>query len=349
MSNPVPFVFNFAASFQGGGLKRLFEYARWFDRRGGALFVVNIRTEEALKATFPGNRYFPVDQPLYERLFADCNYLRGVADEVGTPEFYYSFGIPVYRRFGRINWFHLSNVLPVHSMRGIPLPNLDRLKLAYLGSRIRAHFGNADIISAESNWSLSLLDVPRPERLFLSVNGSDDEIGYLNSQNKSSRSDNALVVGTTRYKALGDSYRVFSMLKRDHPSLHLEIIGHKKHIPREILAHDDVRALGLLDRPQVIERLRAARFYISTTLIENSYNAASEGAVLSEESYLSDIGPHREFLDGLVVDRVSVPEVERPLLRVKGKDISATQVRSWNEVIGEMVGRFEEEREGAPG
>jgi glycosyltransferase involved in cell wall biosynthesis len=313
------------------------------------LFVVNVRIEEALRAKFPGNRYFSVAQPLYERLFADCNYLRDVANQVGTPDFYYSYGIPVYRRFGRVNWFHLSNVLPVHPMRGIPLPYLDRFKLAYLGSRIRTHFGNADVISAESNWSLCLLDVPQSERLFLSVNGSDDEIGYLNSQDESPRSDNAVVVGTTRYKALADSYRVFSMLKRDHPALHLEIIGDRKHIPRELLAHDDVRALGLVERSEVIERLRAARFYISTTLIENSYNAASEGTVLAEKSYLSDIGPHREFLDGVRVDHVSVPGVERPLLCVKGKDVSTAQLKSWNDVISEMVGRFEEVSDGAPG
>jgi hypothetical protein len=36
-------------------------------------------------------------------LFDDWGYLQAI----GRPELYYSYGIPLYRRFGRVNWFHL--------------------------------------------------------------------------------------------------------------------------------------------------------------------------------------------------------------------------------------------------
>ena len=340
MSVAYPFVFNFAVSHTGGGRKRLVEYARWFDEQGGAFFIVNARIEEALRTSFPRNRYFPVNQPLYERVFADCKYLGDVEEQVGTPELYYSFGIPVYRRFGRVNWFHLSNVLPIHHRGKIPLAFLDRLKASYLGGRMRAHYGNADVISSESSWALGLIEVPEREKLFLSVNGSDDEIHYLRSPTTPNRTDTAMIVGTYRYKALGDSYRVFSMLRESNPTLRLTIAGDTRHIPRELGSTDAVLPLGVIDRSEVIERLRVARYYISTTLIESGYNAASEGAGLAQESYLSDIGPHRELLDGVRFRRVSVPGVARPLLHVMGQDLSTARLKSWNEVITDMLAKL---------
>ena len=84
----------------------------------------------------------------------------------------------MYFRFGKVNWFHLSNVLPLGA-RGIPLAVGERLKLGYLGWKIRRSLMNAQIISAESRSSLSLIDAQDAKRLFVSVNGSDDELAYL--------------------------------------------------------------------------------------------------------------------------------------------------------------------------
>ncbi len=343
MSVRFPYLFNFAASFQGGGFKRLFEYARWFNQRGGAYFVVNARSEEILKKTFRANRYFPVNQRLYRRIFSDCEYLSQIEAAVGTPDFYYSFGIPIYARFGRVNWFHLSNVLPIHQWGSIPLPPRDRVKLAYLGWRIRQHYSTADVVSAESAWSLELIDLAEREKLFLSVNGSDDELQSMKSGRSEATEDVAIVVGTSPYKALDDSHRVFSALRNEHESLRLMIVGDRRYVPRSLLAQDGVRSLGLLDRHEVIERLRSARYYISTTLIENSYNAASEGAVLAEESYLSDIGPHRELLDGMRVGRVAISGVARELIHVRREDLSMIRLKSWDEVVGEMLERVDAE------
>ena len=89
-----------------------------------------------------------------------------------------------------------------------------RLKFAYLGMRIRSGFAYADVISAESASSLNMLGEGRPQKLFLSVNGSDDELACLQSGEYTEKAHIATVVGTANYKALDDSLRVFEMLRR---------------------------------------------------------------------------------------------------------------------------------------
>jgi hypothetical protein len=173
------FLFNFAASYSGGGYKRLYEYANWFNANGGAWFVIHPHCAH-LEGTFANNRFFVARQSRFQRLYNDCGYLEAIGRELGRPELYYSYGIPLYSRFGRMNWFHLSNVLPL-TTRGIPLSVVDRLASGYLGWKIRRGFPMADVISAESNNSLDLIDASESERLFLSVNGSDDELANLKS------------------------------------------------------------------------------------------------------------------------------------------------------------------------
>src|ERR1035438_6412444 len=141
-------LFNFAASYSTGGYKRLYEYAKWFNGNGGAWFVIHPRCSQ-LTAEIPNNRFFIVSQSRIERLYNDCGYLKAIEQEIGQPELYYSYGIPLYFRFGKVSWFHLSNVLPL-GQKAIPLNLFARLKFAFLGMKIRSGFAYADIISAES-------------------------------------------------------------------------------------------------------------------------------------------------------------------------------------------------------
>src|SRR6202022_3245608 len=104
------FLFNFSASYSTGGFKRLYEYARWFNADGGAWFVIHPRCADLVKE-FPNIRFFVPRQSRIERLYDDCGYLRAIAQQIGRPELYYSYGVPLYFRFGKINWFHLSSVL----------------------------------------------------------------------------------------------------------------------------------------------------------------------------------------------------------------------------------------------
>ena len=337
MSRPAyPFLFNFANSATGGGYKRLFEYARWFNANGGASFVVPARCE-GLRAEFPKNVYFFNRQPRYklQRLLNDRGYLQEVAAVAGTPDLYYSYGIPLVR-LGRVNWFHLSNVLPL-APRGVPLPAFDHVKLRCLGFLIRRALPAADVISAESRFSLGLFDPEFAARLFLSVNGSDDEIQHWRHPHVAPADEVAMVVGTYSYKAIEDSWKVFDMLRRGSPALRLEIVGEAAAIPARVRADPGVTAAGVLPRPEVIARLLTARYYISTTLIENSYNAASEGVFSAEESYVSDIGPHRELLAGMPADAVIAPGMDRPVLHVRRGELSGAGLKTWAEVIKEMI------------
>ena len=289
------FVFNFSASYSGGGYKRLYHYAKWFNENGGASFVINPRCA-GLKTELPNNGYFVASQSSAQRIFSDCAYLGAIEEEIGKPELYYSYGIPLYYRFGDVNWFHLSNVLPLQR-KNIPLSLFDRVKAAYLGRRITRGFAFADVISAESNYSLSLVGSSgHSHRLCLSVNGSDDELSHLRSGTVERREQIATVMGTQRYKAIDDSVSVFNMLKQRHPELKLMILGNPAMVPHRLRMNSDLIVRGNLDRRGVIDCLRKSKFFISTTCIENSYNAAAEGIFLAEESYISDIGPHRELL-----------------------------------------------------
>src|SRR5258708_5598926 len=128
------FLFNFAVSYSGGGFKRLYEYARWFNSNGGASFVIHPLCA-SLETEFENNRYFIVKQSRIERLRDDCGYLAAIGAAIGRPELYYAYGIPIYGRFGNINWFHLSNVLPI-AIEGIPVSLFDKLRLGILGRRI---------------------------------------------------------------------------------------------------------------------------------------------------------------------------------------------------------------------
>jgi hypothetical protein len=98
---------------------------------------------------------------------------------------------------------------------------------------------------------------------------------------------------------------------------------------------------GNRPRSEVIAELRRAKYYISTTLIENSYNAACEGIFFADESYISDIGPHRELVEGLGHQRVRLDESIRPLIHVLRNELTTAHLKSWAEVITDMNQRID--------
>jgi glycosyltransferase involved in cell wall biosynthesis len=329
------FLFNFAASYSGGGFKRLYAYAKWFNENGGATFIIHPHCHY-LQTEFPTNRFILANQSRLQRLFNDCGYLETIQKETGTPDVYYSYGIPVYQKFGRVNWFHLSNVLPLDAWH-VPLSLFDRAKLDFLGKRIKRNFKNADIISAESNFSFSLIKPEHARKFRLSVNGSDDEIQFQQSGAFEKKENIAVVLGTYRYKALQDSYHVFEMLRANNPQLKLKIIGDETRIPDTLRRNESIIITGSLPRDKVIHELQKSLYYISTTHIENSYNAASEGIFFAEASFISDIGPHQELLAGMPFEKITVPNMKRPVLGVKRENISPAHLKTWNNVITEMI------------
>jgi glycosyltransferase involved in cell wall biosynthesis len=323
-----PFLFNFAASYSEGGYKRLHEFARWFDTHGGAWFAIHPRCGH-LRSRFPANGYFVVSQSHLQRLYDDCSYLDEIGRQIGRPVLYYAYGIPLYRRFGLINWFHLQNALTVGHHQ-VPLSIFHRLKFRLLGRRFLRGLRFANVVSAESQYSLGLLDLPEGGRKFHAPNGNDDELARQREGWQPPSRSIATAVGTFSYKALGESFHLFQRLRERHPDLKFVVIGDSKPVPDWLRRHPEVLLRGRLDRGAVIETLRQSRFYISATHVENSYNGAAEGAFLAEESYISDIPPHRELLHGEACEISHFAGLQRPFLHVRREHLEGTNLHSWH-------------------
>jgi hypothetical protein len=125
------------------------------------------------------------------------------------------------------------------------------------------------------------------------------------------------------------------MLKNENPALRLYIIGKSNLVDQELKNNGSIVFTGILPRKEVIALILQAKFYISTTRIENSYNAASEGIYLVPESYISDIGPHIELLNGINHEVLEIGDRKIKSLHVKHKDLSTKNLKLWREIIEE--------------
>ena len=314
-------------------------YSRWFNEHGGSSFIVNHRLD-GIDKKFPANKYFFLRQSRLSKAINYSGQLESIIEGDGRIDLYYSYGIPLPFKAGRVNWFHLSNVLPLTDEQ-VPLPLKRRLEMRLLGLQIRRCLKYADVVSAESESSANLFDKLHASKLFVSVNGSDDEISSY-EKGVGSRADRevediAVAVGTYYYKCIDDVARIFHHLLESNRNLRLIIIGDRKYIPQYILEDSRVVAKGVLPQPEVCEWIRRSRYYITSTVIENSYNAASEGAFLARESFISDIGPHRELLEGVKVERLENLGTRVAVLHVKSSDLHLENLKSWDQVIVEMI------------
>ena len=331
------YLFNFSVSYSGGGLKRLSEYAKWFNNNGGAHFIIHKNCSYLIKR-YENNKYHLVHQTKLSRFFNDCAYLKKIVKENGPFDLYYAYGIPLYEKIAVVNWFHLSNVLPL-VYKSVPIPLLRKFELVYLGSKIKANIGKAEVISAESNYSIDLIRPLKSSKseFVVSHNGGDDEL--LNTKAiRDQRENIVVVVGTYSYKRIMDSYLVYKHLKKKILGLQLIIIGKQYNISSLLQNNADIKLTGNISRKEVVNYLKKARFYVSNTLIENSYNAASEGVFLAEESYISDIPPHRELLSNIEFKLCHIDGLKLPMIYLKREDIANLNIDSWDVVVNQMIG-----------
>jgi glycosyltransferase involved in cell wall biosynthesis len=183
----------------------------------------------------------------------------------------------------------------------------------------------------------------------LSANGNDDELGHLSDGRRAPSPDNvATAVGTFSYKAPREAFTVFQTLRQSNPGLKLVVIGDEKQLPGWLRRHSDVVIRGRLEQHAVIEALRRSRFYISATHVENSYNAAAEGAFLASESFISDIPPHRELLQGESFEPIRSAGLNRPFLHLHRDRLKGANLKSWHTIITQMIDRLRHESFGIP-
>jgi len=296
-------LFNFSSSYTGGGLKRLIAYLEWFDNNGGAHFIVNHRITD-LPLDNKNNTLYYIDSSKIQKVLNNQNFLVDIARQIGTDiDLYYSYGIPVPYKVGKVNWFHLSNVFPLIEHSGHGLHLLRSIEFKWLGVLIRRNYKNAEVLSAESNYSLSLFPSNLHQNLVVSPNGSDKEIKLFEQSIDLKINDIAVIVGTFFHKDLDNSYNIFLELQEKNSKLRLVIIGDRTMIPHKIKNDQRVDVIGKVPHDEVIALLSSAKFYINTSRVENSWNAASEGALLAQESFISDIEPHLELLDIIVREK----------------------------------------------
>ena len=331
-------LFNFSASYTGGGLKRLVEFSRWFDERHGTNFIIHDESNY-LKELFPSNHYFTVSPSKIQRLFNDCFYIEDIVRNIPNLRFYYSYGIPIYSHVASKQWFHLSNVAPLMPF-AIYLPIFDRIKCLILGQKIKANTRNYNFISAESEFACKLFDCfsPLKSEFVVSVNGADDEIQSFQSNNTELNNKNSVVcVGTHAYKRVDKIYKIFRELSVSESNLKLIIIGDQSNIPRKILSDPSVSATGIISRNEVISYLANSKYYVTCSEVENSYNAASEGIFLAQYSYISDIEPHLELLDNLNFTFKKFNCLDEQMIFIKKINLDTRNLQTWDQVVTNML------------
>jgi hypothetical protein len=292
---------NFSSSYIGGGSKRLIETAKCFDKSNGGHFIIHQKSYNLVKEYSHNNVFYVVNPNRIRRLFNDGHYLKNILNITGTPEIYFSYGIPVFYKIGKINWFHISNALSLTTNK-IDITPIQRLKMILLKHRILNSLDNVRIISGESEFSLNLLksvSKNKFESTFFNVLPN----GFNPCENKNivrkvkEEEHYAITIGTLKYKKLSVAFNLFRFLqKKDAKLKKFYIIGNKHDLPNEIKYNENVVVDVGSNREDLIHLLSNAEYYISASQIENSSIAALEGLIFSKYVVLSDIPPHREML-----------------------------------------------------
>ena len=330
-------LFNFSASRIGGGYKRLYEYSNYFNNINGAYFIIHPDCSTLIDE-FQNNTYILIKQNYFQRIILDFRYVNSLIINYHI-DVYYSYGIAFNKSFAKINILHLSNILPFESFKygnGF----VQKIKMSLLSSLLKNTFKYTDIISAESNSTFKYINNQWSNKFLISTNGNDDEIN--NYGNIYQYDNTAVIVGTYSYKNIKDSIIVYNYLKNTiSKDLKLYIIGDKKFLPSNIYNDKNITCLGLLPRRDVINLLKKSKFYISTTLLENSYNAAAEGLFLSNESFISDIEPHFELVNSYKYNILDLNTLNCSIIHVKKKDIQINNLKKWETIIHELISNIE--------
>lgn len=327
------YLFNFASSYSGGGKQILLSYLDFFNSVGGAYFVLNSRLEDELKGQFCNNKFFFVSPGALERLFNDGSYLNRILKKYYKFDFYFSYGIPIYKKIGNTNWLHISNLIPMAPQKDY-LSFWAMIKMTLLRNRLKKYSENVDVLSADSSFALEL---SAGELNLKNIPGKVLKNGFsLNFVDKISNKKEsvAITVGTQPYKDLRGLWAVYEDLKNRNIVERLIIIGDLDNVPKFLLGRPDVTLAGSMPHSDVLEHLARSKVYISTSLIENSSVASIEGAYLCGECFLSPIGPHREMLADLGLEEVIVEFADgRRLLHING-DIGIEHLKKfeWHEL-----------------
>lgn len=333
-------LFNFSSSWNGGGLTRVIETVKWFDINFGAYFILNDKIKSQINAYSKKNKYFFVSPNKLKRLFFDGYYISEIIEEIGKPDIYFSYGIPIFNDIGTINWFHISNALSLKT-KNISLPFSKRIQMWILRDRIIKSMKFADISTGESEFSINLLKKrlnKKNIKCFNEVlpNGfNKEQFKDIQKYNRKSSCKYAITIGAYSYKRIKTVLKLFFELKKTHLLEKLIIIGSIDQIPKSIINHKYIDIFSNISNEELFSLLYNAEYYYSASQIENSSIAAVEALILSKNLILSNIPSHAEMLRNFKTKKLFLDnsKTEFIVLMEKDKDLNSNFIPfSWTEV-----------------
>lgn len=330
-------LFNFSSSCVGGGLIRTIETVKWFDNNMGAYFIINYRIKNEISKYNKKNKYFFVSDNKIKRLFSDGYYIPKIIDEIGRPDIYFSYGIPVFNDIAKINWFHISNALTLKTDK-ISLPLKTRVKMLILKKRIIESIKFTDIATGESEFSINLLKGELNKRnlkCYYDVlpNGYDISLieNVLNEDREIS-TKYAVTIGTYKYKKIKIALKLFHQIRESNDLEKFVIVGPINNLPKSILKDKFVEVQPNLPREDLFNLLYNAEYYISASQIENSSNAALEALLLSKNIILSNIPSHKEMIKNFKTKKITLNNYEFDFINLKNINNSKINTISWIDV-----------------
>lgn len=331
-------LFNFSSSWNGGGLKRVLETVKWFDINYGANFILNKKVEKKVNVYNKKNKYFFVSQNKLKRLFFDGYYLNEIIEEIGKPDIYFSYGIPIFYDIATINWFHISNALTLKT-KNISLPFLKRIQMLILRDRVIKSMKHADISSGESEFSIELLKNRlkiKNVKCFYEVlpNGYDiEQLKDIQKYNRRSTYNYAITIGTYNYKRIKTVFKLFLNLKKTHNLEKLYIVGSSDQIPRSLKNHKHIEIFDTIPTKQLYLLLYNAEYYLSASQIENSSIAVIEALILTRNLILSNIPSHVEMVRNFKTKKLFIDNSNSEFITLKESDKDSKFIPiSWTDV-----------------
>ncbi len=334
-------LFNFSSSTVGGGLIRILETIKWFDSNNGSCFILSYTIKDLVSKYDKNNKYFFISENKIKRLFSDGYYVDKIIGEIGKPDIYFSYGIPVFKDVGRINWFHISNALTIKTDK-ISLPFKTRVQMLVLKRRIIKSMKYTDIITGESEFSINLLKKEISEKDFechydILPNGYDiNSIKNIVNKKNQTLTKYAITIGTYKYKKIEIALELFHHIKEVNNLNKFIIIGSKRNIPKSVINDKFVEIKSSPSRDEILALLYNAEYYISASQIENSSNAVLEALLLSKNIILSNIPSHNEMLRNFKTKKIIINNITFNSL--ENIDHNKVEAISWDQVCKKMLG-----------
>ena len=318
-------LFNFSSSSNGGGFMRTKETVKWFDNNFGAYFIINDKIKDEIIIHDKTNKYFFISENKIKRLLFDGYYLPKIIDEIGKPDIYFSYGIPVFNDIAIINWFHISNALSLKT-KNISLTFMIRIQMWVLKKRIIRSMKYTNIATGESEFSINMLKDKNNKKhikCFYDVlpNGYDTSLvkNVLNKKREQSYKY-GITIGTFKYKKIKVALELFHEIKKTNNLKKMIIVGSFDHIPKSVVNDKFVEIKSNISTKELFNLLYNAEYYISASQIENSSIAAFEALILSKNLVMSNIPSHDEMLRNFETKKIVLENSRTEFIVLKNKN-----------------------------